>query len=848
MGPMRQQSFGGAKYLLTFIDEHSRKVFTYFIKCKSETFYMFKVFKAYVEKQSGKQIKCLRSDNGGEYVSDEFRKFCEKEGIKHECTVAYTPEQNGVAERMNRTLTEKAKCLLFDADLSKQYWAEAVNMAAYIVNRIPCTRLQKCKEKTPEEAFTKKKSDLSDLKLFGSKVLVLKPKQKRSKWDENTTKMIFVGYDDCVKGFRCFNTETRKMQISRNVKFFDVKVSTIKVNYESDDENVPESEAAIISNNEIEPSTIAQTNEQSAIARETAEEKENDDVAESTLTNDNVDDTMSDNTDNDPTFSTRANIPTDTRSSSRNRIPFRPFQMGHFAFLVEPNCKYEPTSVSAVYKSADKENWLAAMREEMESHRSYQTWTLVDLPNGRKPISAKWVFKVKAAGTENERFKARWVAKGYAQIAGIDFDETFAPVVRHGSLRILFAVAIKRGFEIYQMDAITAFLQSDLDEDIYMCQPEGYSDGSDKVCLLKKAIYGLKQAGRQWNLKVNSVLKEFKLQRSSFDPCVYFNVSLTLLIAVYVDDLLIFYKHEEELNDLKKYLNRSLKIKDIGIARECIGIRITKTDGCIALDQQNYIEEVLKKFDMWNCRVSKSPGDPNIKLSMNMWTEENDITGKVPYQEVIGSLLYIAQITRPDISFAVNNVSRFNTKHCAEHWIAVQRIMRYLKLTSRYSLRFVNNDDDLLAYSDADYASDIDKRRSCSGFILKYAGAAITWHSKRQEVVALSSTEAEYIALSTAAKEVLWVEQFLNELTKTEKKPVPIYCDNKSAITLANTDAYRERTKHIDVRHHHVRQCIEEEKIEIFYISTDDMVADPLTKPLNGEKMRKFAPLMGLHP
>lgn len=234
MGPQSTRSLGHAKYLLTFIDDFSRKVFVFFLKTKDETLSKFVEFRAFIEKQTGKQIKTLRTDNGGEYVSNAFDQFLKKNGIKHLMTIAYTPEQNGVAERMNRTLTEKAKTYLFDADLPKIFWAEAI-MAAYVVNRMPCKRLMNKDKQTPEECFTNKKFDLSDLKLFGSKVMVLKPKQKRSKFDENSTKMVFVSYDDCVKGYRCVNIKTRKITISRNVRFFEREPSNEqKVRYLDD--------------------------------------------------------------------------------------------------------------------------------------------------------------------------------------------------------------------------------------------------------------------------------------------------------------------------------------------------------------------------------------------------------------------------------------------------------------------------------------------------------------------------------------------------------------------------------------------------------------------------------------
>lgn len=303
------------------------------------------------------------------------------------------------------------------------------------------------------------------------------------------------------------------------------------------------------------------------------------------------------------------------------------------------------------------------------------------------------------------------------------------------------------------------------------------------------------------------------------------NDDLTLNVAIYVDDFLIFYANESVFGKLKNFLKQALalKMKEIGEAMECIGIHISRTNDSIALSQKRYIEQLVERFEMHGCKAVKTPGDPNEKLSVAMVTESNDLTGRVPHKELIGSLLYVAQITRPDIAFCVNNVSRFNSKHTEEHWQSALRILKYLK-----------------------YASDIDRRRSCTGFVVKYAGAAISWHSRRQELVALSSTEAEYIALSTSVKELLWIRQLINELTNKITYPIKVYCDNTSAITLAKSDAYRERTKHIDVRFHHIRENVERARIAISFVSTNDMLADVLTKALNGEKNKKFPKLFGV--
>lgn len=446
------------------------------------------------------------------------------------------------------------------------------------------------------------------------------------------------------------------------------------------------------------------------------------------------------------------------------------------------------------------------------------------------------------------RYKARLVAKGCAQKPGIDFNETFSPVVRYVSIRYLMALAVKNGYTVHQMDAITAFLQGDLEEEIFMEQPECYDDKSNRVCKLNKAVYGLKQAGRQWNLKLDAALKKFGLIRCKSDPCIYFDRELKIIIAIYVDDFLIFYKDVNDLNKLRNFLNEIFKMKDLGAAQSCLGIRIRQTENSIEMDQSAYIKEILERFNMSECKPMGTPSNTSEKLSVNMINENNNLVGKVPFQEAVGSLLHLTQGTRPDIAFAVNDVSRFIANHSNEHWQAVKRIFRYLKGTIDAKLVFhLNGNVNMHAFTDADWASEIDKRRSCSGYVVKMSNAAVSWNSKRQPIVALSSTEAEYIALSSAVREVIWIRQLAQEVDHEFSGPTVIYCDNQSTIKLSASEAYRPRTKHIDVRFHHTRDKIDDDTIKIEFCPTKNMTADVLTKAVTREKTNFCASEMGLN-
>lgn len=851
MGKVKPKSAGQATYLLTFVDDHSRKVFVYFIKTKDEVYNKFMEFKTFIENQTGKRIKKVRSDNGGEYISGIFEKACRDSGIHHQKTVPDTPQQNGVAERMNRTLTERAKCMLIEASLPKKYWAEAFHMAAYLTNRTPCGSLRGTGKLTPEECFSGKKCNLSNLKIFGSTAMVFIPKNKRSKLDDNSKKLIFVGYDDDVKGFRCVDKETGKLKISKDVIFHELKPKSVIQTSTSDDEGeltieglheteLPEAELSEIeSPNESFESPnesfdddltiINGNNTPDGAVASTGNIVDTRNIADETISGD---ESPMENDRNDPNFKTRAKIDdqTTTRKGDRDRQQFKPFQITHLAFL-----SVEPSTVTEALNGDDKNEWQAAMNEEMQSHKKNETWSLVDLPTGKRAITMKWVFKQKVDSLGNViRYKARVVARGCSQKYGQDYEETFAPVVRVESVRYLFALAAKKNLRIFQMDAITAFLQGELLEEVYTQQPEGYNDGSGRVCKLRKAVYGLKQAGRVWNLKLDCELKKGGWIRSKCDPCIYYRNNT--IIAIYVDDFLIFFSDDNELENIIQSLNSKFHMKSIGMATRCIGIDIKQEENCVELNQSAYIRQILERFHMKNCKAVTTPMDINQKLTAAMVNDENSITGKVPYQEAVGSLLYLAGRTRPDISFALSEVSRFNSNHSEPHWKAVKRIFRYLTGTIDLVLRY-DSREDLEAYSDSDWGSNIDDRKSCSGFVLKMSGGAISWCSKKQPIVALSTTEAEYIALSQALREVMWFDQFQREVEKNSAT-ITIWCDNQSAMQLANLEAYRQRSKHIDIRFHHIREKINDGTVIVKFLETEKMTADSLTKAVPAEKTK----------
>ncbi|XP_073811779.1 uncharacterized protein [Musca autumnalis] len=534
------------------------------------------------------------------------------------------------------------------------------------------------------------------------------------------------------------------------------------------------------------------------------------------------------------------NVDGTVRRSARTPKPVK--RSEYYLYAVEAGGFEDPFTLEEAFKDMDAKQWRQAMKSEYQSLMQNNTWTLVNLPPGVKPIKCKWVIKRKRDERGNViKHKARLVIKGCSQKQGIDFQETYSPVVRYASMRYLLSIAAQFNLDIEQMDAVTAFLQGELDEEIFMEPPEGIEgDFVGKVCRLNKAIYGLKQASRQWNKKLDAALKSLNLRQSNMDPCIYYNISgpKIFFIAVYVDDILIFSNNDAFKDKVKSELQRSFSMKDLGAAKNCVGLHITRNrdKGEIYVDQTIHVNEFLRRFNMAECKPISTPFDINVKLKKPDF--KSSISGNIPYQEAIGCLLYLVQGTRPDLAYAINYLSKFNDCFDNTHWSAVKRVFRYLKGTKNAALVFKKNDNGLQirGFCDADYAGDVSDRRSCTGYVFMQQGP-ISWNSKRQATVALSTTEADYMAMSAAVQEAEWLRQFQKEFFgRVCRDTILLQCDNRSAINLANTEAYHARTKHIDVRHHFVRDKIDEGHIELQYESSENMVADFLTKPLSKEK------------
>lgn len=880
-GPMQEASWGGAKYLVTFTDDFTRKTFGFLIKNKSQVMFCFINFQKFVEKQLDFRIKCLRSDNGGEYCSKQFSDYLKSHGIVHQTSVPYTPAQNGVAERLNRTLIEKARSMLQQANLCKRFWGEAVMTAIYLKNRSPTVALTGC---TPEEAWTGSKVDLSHLRVFGCAAYSLIPEQKRQKLDAKAKSYIFVGYSDTSKGYRLADpSDPRKVILSRNVTFIenmfynqvaeranndfnsdvipyvlnsnDIEsysndnniILNDSQNYNNDNNNVinvsaPDSNISGIVVSDDEYCTGSDTSQ--------AEQSTDESGEEPVMSSDEA-------SDGDVVTSPVAVTSASGRPvrSTRNIIPKRYDSYDLSSLLVQEGPLHydEPLTYDEAMVSPNKDKWLDAMNSEYQALVVNRVWELVDRPHNENVIKCKWVFKVKHDASGNfDKYKARLVARGFSQKEGIDFNETFAPVVRHSTMRILFSLANQLDLDMEHLDVATAFLNGDINEVIYMEQPKGFCDNSNKVCLLKKSLYGLKQSSRMWNCRIHDFLCKQGFVQSKCEPCVYIKNcnSDMVILALYVDDFYIFCSpSSKNKKDLVCNLEKEFNIKKLGVLKSCLGISVTrdKTRGIVKLNQSQYISKLLERFGMTNCKSVSTPMPVNTKLE-----KSNDVDNCLQdevyqYRQLIGSLMYLAVCTRPDISFACSQLSQFNNCFDKSHWLAAKRILRYLAGTIDYSLYFIkSNNWKLFAYADADWGNDITDRKSYTGFVIKLGNDTINWESRKQKCVALSSTESEYLAIADVCKDISFVKNLLSEIMPKTIDCI-VFNDNQSAQKLLEAKEYcHKRTKHIDIRYHFVKDFIRENVISVKYLPTEKMIADILTKPLGSNKHSCFVKQMNV--
>ena len=877
-GPLRTPTkFFEERYAILFIDDYSHEIHVYTMKYKNEALEKFKQFRADVQKL-GFMIQCIRTDNGGEFISKVFKQFCKDNGIRQEWTIPYTPQQNGVAERTWRTLFEMTRSMLKESNLGDEWWGRAMKTAAYIKNR--CLTSGTDEMKTPYELCYGKKPDLSEMRIFGCQVYAHEPPVgKYYKLDNRAKPGLFMGYSENVKGTLVYLPKEDKVIISRTVKFLEnsqaqkiklfnkrlsavldqIKDSGIKINFSKlredairyqDKAKVPEPEKKIPEKNTANEHV---DNTPEAAEDDRAEEDEDQNEVSDEPLQINAESYDSEEEDEETTKPTKKQqkkkqiVKTRGKYNLRNRVIRTAFKAEDLktsenleetvlAAIADGNPIVNNLPTPADYREASKDdNWRNAMKEEYDSLVNNDTWELVELPPGRKAIRCKWVYKIKqnSDGTI-AKYKARLVAKGFTQKEGIDFNETYAPVTKMTTIKSLISIATIEEMNIKQMDFSTAFLNSDLAEEIYMVQPAGFEfegeNGRTLVCKLKRALYGLKQAGRNWNKMLDKWLKEYGFIASQIDPCLYIlrrNGSI-LMLAVYVDDIISADNDPKLRQEFIKKIGQKFKIVDLGDAKWVLATKLERTKNGTHLHQEKYLNDIFEKFGMEYCKEMSTPVVPRTDSE-----NEAIFIDKTLYMRLVGCLIYLSVVSRPDIAYAVGKLSQKMSNPTQADWIAAKRILRYLKKDKNTGpIYAVNGSTQLVGYCDSDWGGDLETRRSTSGYVFLFGGAAISWCSKRQATVALSSAEAEYMAVCSAVQEAIYLRALLKDFGYEQNGPTTIYQDNQGSIAMSKNAIVSRRTKHIDIKYHYVREMVEAGHIKLEYLPTSEMIADCLTKPV----------------
>lgn len=501
----------------------------------------------------------------------------------------------------------------------------------------------------------------------------------------------------------------------------------------------------------------------------------------------------------------------------------------------------EPQNLEEAFTHKD---WKNAMDLEYMALMKNNTWRLIPPKKGRNIIDCKWVYKVKRKSDGSlDRYKARLVAKGFKQRYGMDYEDTFSPVVKSATIRIILSLAISRGWSLRQLDVQNAFLHGVLEEEVYMRQPPGYED-KDKpgfVCKLDKSLYGLKQAPRAWYARLSTKLCNLGFMASKADTSLFFynKGSTVIFILIYVDDIIVASSTQEATAALLKDLNQEFALKDLGELHYFLGIEVNKVKDGILLTQEKYATDLLKRIGMTNCKPVSTPLSTSEKLSAH----EGSPLGpedSTQYRSIVGALQYLT-LTRPDIAFSVNKVCQFLHSPTTEHWTAVKRILRYIRSTTNLGLRIGKSQSTRVsAFSDADWAGSPDDRRSTGGFAIFLGSNLVSWSARKQATVSRSSTELEYKALANATAEMIWVQSLLNELHIPAPQAAQLWCDNLGATYLSANPIFHARTKHIEIDYHFVRERVARKQLDIRFVSTSDQVADGFTKPLSARQLQKF--------
>lgn len=870
-GPAEVKSLGGAMYSSNFEDIWSREERVYFQRAKSDTFESYKDYEAWVKVQRAvKHIKIFGSDQGGEFTSEAFRKYLRSKGTRRHLAVHHSPQSNGLSEITNRNHLEGARAMLIKGNLPRFLWAEAVNHKVYLKNRTSHSALPN--KITPYQRGTGKRPNLGNLREFGAPLWA---KVDVTKLQRKAEKVVFVGADEEAKGLRVYWPDKRRVSVERNLYMNPEEITLsepVVIEGETEIVNPP---IPILS--EIENATHKALPDPPASRplspltplpsppppdpvelphhriRPTRTHTYQGSYNETKLG-------KAARASNIAMTALAVELPTAEDSEPPVDTDFE--TQGLDYALVAPD---DPQTIEEALRGPESAEWARGYVDELTSLEHFNTWTLTERPANTNVAKNKVVLRTKRNSANLIILhKVRVTLGGYSQVKGVDYNETFAPCVKFETLRLLLSVGASKNAVIEQADVKSAYLQGELREELYMELPPLYEqfrtipkplEGKDVVLKLNRPIYGSKQGGNEWYRKLCKEAENEGFTISKSDPCVFYknNGNRYQMFAAATDDFTMLADNDESMDSMKASLRHRFDIKFMGPIRWLLGFEVTRdiSNRTISLNQKAYTERIVERFGQTNARHVVTPMEPGLDLTPNSPAVSDTLLNpreRTLYREAVGSLMYPAKVSRPDISFATSTAAQHMHEPRTTHWTAVMRIYRYLNGTKHYTLTLGGIGEITLSiFSDADWASNL-HRHSISGFVSFVGDAPISWSSKKQPLVTLSSTESEYVALTHTAKELIWLRRIFSELIRPITEPTILCCDNQSAIRLSKDATFHARTKHIDVHFHFIRQVVKLEYADIRYISTNDNIADIFTKSLANVKFSRFRYLLNIIP
>lgn len=784
-------------YVLSVIDDYTRLLQVFTLKTKNETPKCMKDALLVLKSRFPNQFSILRCDNGTEFLNTAMQVVLDEFGISAEPAEPYTHEHNGTVERLNRTLEERTRALLLESGFPQQLWGQVIQSAVWLYNRTPHSSLEFL---TPYEKFYNVAPDLKQIRIVGSRAEVLKetlPSGK--KFESRSSTCYLVGFYQT--GYVLFDPQSKKTIKSCNVKIDETNL------YRHDFPS--KSEILEIKFNDDEPSSSPDTTVEppSSTIVATVEDKGNSSDDETEIIEMDYD--WED--DIDPTINLLKEI--------------------------KPEL-YQFDDTPVTYKDAingpKSHKWQEAIKNELKSITEHRVWEVVSRIPGMQVIPVKWLFRIKEDGT----YKARLVAVGCKEKNKPSPFDKAAPTPPLCIVRWALALAAQFSWYIVQLDVTTAFLNGNINSEKYVAIPEGINKNPKEfVCRLNKALYGLSISPKLWNDTIDKFLKDLSFKQSPREPCVYSKMldSKFILLLIYVDDILLLSNDKKLIDSTCEGLKEKFSIKLLGYPKRFLGIDIQKLDdNSIFVSQPQYIDEMLKEFNMSDCLIKSTPMIP-IGEHNNI---PNNNDKSFPYRSAIGKLLYLSTTTRPDISFPVSYLARFQNDPQDLHWTLVKRVLRYLKGTKFHGLLFKskeNHDDIIDCFVDADLAGD-KSRKSTTGYIIRMFGTPVMWTSRLQSTIAESSSEAEYVAMCDSAHSILFLARLTDEIIPDTfckiKYPVKVYEDNTGAIGNSASTSHKSKLKFIELRYLKMKEYYASKLLVAIKIESAKQLADILTKAL----------------